>query len=427
MVFCFGLVWGKNVTVMQLKTLLFSTICLLVAVGLPLGSKSAAQQDTDEVYLAYVYQNSVHTADWQGNPLINTGPEFQIGQSANLFWSRDGESLFIARRDALFQTFAEGGAAVRLPGTYGITVTLDRRGEVFYYMESASPQTTEIPNVVTFPLRELAVVNATGGAGRLVGYIGNYPTGTAQATLSGAALQYARDGGLLGASRPRIFTTYGETLFYSCCFPDAGLWAMNLNTGERYSYSGAETFVLGASEINNTFSRLAGPTVDGNLLVIDLISGGMRNYLVDAGEIERVTWSPDDTKIYMAIRNAPQETLLLNAAITTSVDTRSANISIWRLDLVTGQVRQLATLGDFYGVSSMAATMDYVFVVAVESNQRLVNDLNAGRLAADTSPSDPILTTNYLPGTTLFRITPDGQEAFSILADVWGVVARPRR
>lgn len=398
-----------------------------MAIGLLSGRKSVAQQNADEVYLAYVYQNSVHTADWQGNPLTNTGPEFQIGQSANLFWSRDGESLYIARRDALFQTFAEGGAAVRLPGTYGITVTLDRRDEVFYYMESASPQSTDIPNVVTFPLRELNVVNATGGAGRLVGYIGNYPTGTAQASLNGAALQYARDGGLLGSSRPRIFTTYGETLFYSCCYPEAGLWAMNLSSGERYSYSGTETFVPGGADINNTFSRLAGPTLDGNLLVIDLISGGMRSYLVNAGEIERVTWSPDDTKIYIAVRTAPAEALLLNAAITTSVDTRSASISIWRLDLVTGQVRQLATLGDFYGVSSMAATMDYVYVVGVESNQRLVNDLNAGRLGANTSPSDPILTTHYLPGSTLFRITPDGQEAFSILADVWGVVARPRR
>lgn len=410
---------------MRLKPLFFVIILALVSITITIPTSNA--QQSNDVYLAYVYQNSVHMADWQGNPINNTGPQFQIGQSANLFWSRDDSSLYIARRDGMFQTFAEGGSAVRLPGNYGITVTLDRRDEVFYYMESASPQTTNDPNRVTFPLRELNIVNATGGAGRLVGYIGSYPTGTSQAALNGAALQYARDGGLLGSSRPRIYTTYGETLFYSCCYPDAGLWGMNLSSGEVFSYSGAETLIPGASDVNNTFSRLAGPTLDGNLLVIDLISGGMRNYLVNVGEIERVTWSPDDTKIYLAIRNAPQNPLLLNAAITTSVDTRSASISIWRLDLVTEQIYQLATLGDFYGVSSMAATMDYVFVVTVEHNQKLVNDLNAGRVSADISPSDPLLTTDYLPNTILFRLTPDGQEAFSILADVWGVVARPQR
>jgi hypothetical protein len=68
-----------------------------------------------------------------------------------------------------------------------------------------------------------------------------------------------------------------------------------------------------------------------------------------------------------------------------------------------------------------------VFVVAVESNVRLVEDLNAGRLPPDISQTDPRLMGEYLPGTILFRVPVAGGETLSVLSDVWGIVARPRR
>ncbi len=410
---------------MRYKTLLLLMVILFVVMSIPHDVK--AQSTEQPVVLAYVHENIVQLADGQGNPLMTTGPEFQSGQSARLFWTPDGRVLYIARRDGLFETTARGGAAVRLPGDYGLTVTLDLTGEVFYYLESTNPQPAEDENYVVIPLRELNILNMSGGAGRLVGYVGPYPVGTANVTLNAAALQYARDGGLLGPSRPQLFSTYGETLFVSCCFPEAGLGAINIQTGDAWRYVGAETLIVGAAAVNNTYSRLAGPTTDNNLLVVDLITGGTRVYTMSVGAIEHVAWSPDEREIYLAVRTAPQDPLLLSTLVTAQIDTRSALISVLSLDLVTGQVRQLTTLGEFYGVSSMAATEEYIFVVAVESNARLVEDLNAGRLPADISPTDPALMTTYLPSTILFRITPDGREAFSIMADVWGVVVRPQR
>lgn len=410
-------------------TLVFYGLGLLTFSATPLGHNSPtlvaeARQSTTPVALAYVHNNTVKLADAAGNLIATTGPEFQSGQGATLFWSADGESLYIARRDGMYVTGANGGAATRLPGNYGLTVIFDRTGNVLYYLESTSPAEGSQPDRVTFPLRELNTTVQIGGTGRLVTYIGDYASGTAQAELTTAALQYARDGGLLGNGRPRLFTTYGTTLFYSCCFPDPGINALNLITGDKTPYDLA--VVPGAASINNSFSRLAAPTVDGNLRLIDLISGGTRDYPIGLGEIERTSWSPDDKQVYFAVRAPAQEPLQLTPLVTAPVDTRSASIQIWRLDLVTGQTRQLATLGDFYGVSSMATTSDYIFVVAVERNQKLVNDLIAGRLPSDLPANDARLG-DYLPGTILFRISPDGSEALSILSDVWGLVARPIR
>lgn len=390
-----------------------------------LPAANARQPGLDNVYLAYVHESTVKLADALGNPLQTTGPDFLLGESARLFWSPDGQSLFIARRDGLFQTTAGGGAAVRIPGTYSLTVTLDRTGDVFYYLDSSSPVRLETdPNFVTLPIREMNTANLSSGMGRLVGYGGTYPAGTANAILNGAALQYARDGGLLGPSRPRVFPTYGDTLFFSCCFPEPGLSALSLQSGDTWVYPGTESVIPGSAGINHTLSRLAAPTAEGDLVVLDLITGGTRTYPLSVGTIERVGWSMDDTEVYLAVRTPPDDPLALNALVTTDVDTRSAIISILKLNLVTGQTRQLATLGEFYGVSAMAVTDDYIFAVVVESNAQIVEALNAGRLPPDTSANDPALVTTYLPNSILYRITPDGREAFSILSNVWGIVAR---
>lgn len=403
------------------------SLVVLVIILLSMGASiTDAQQTADNVYLAYVQDNVVKLADFQGYGLAVTGPEFQTGQSARLFWTPDGEILYIARRDGLFEAAATGGAAARLPGDYGLTVQFDRTAQVFYYLESTNPQATDDANFVTFPLREVNAANMAGGSGRLVGYAGRYSAGTANMTLNAAALQYARDAGLLGPSRPQLFPAYGNRMLVSCCFPDAGLQIIELGSGQVTGYPGTETLIAGATAINETYSRLAGPTTDGQLLIVDLITGGWRSYPLDTGEVERVTWSPDERYVYLAIRTPPQNLLLLNPPVTTPIDTRSAGITIGKFDLVTGTMQTLARLGDFYGVSSMAATRDYVFAVVVESNARLVEDLNAGRLPGDIDPGDAALVSTYLPGTILYRLTPDGREAFSILANVWGIVARPR-
>lgn len=396
-----------------------------------------AYQPTDSpVALAYVHQNILKLADAQGNPLYVTGPEFQVGQSARLFWSPDGSNLYIARRDGLFETRAMGGAAARIPGDFGLTVTLDRTGQILYYLDtrnptqstpqSATPAETPANTTFSYPLRELAL-RSESQVGRLVGYVGEYLTSTGNVVLNGAALQYARDGGLLEAARPNLFSTYGDTLFYSCCFPNAGMQAISLQSGTPWFFEGTQTLIAGRATLNNTYSRLAGPTTDGRLVVVDLITAGVRTYLIDAGEIERVAWSPDDTALYLAVRTMPRNLLELAPHITTPVDTRSATISIWRLDLISAQLWPLATLGEFYGVSSMVATHQYIFAVTVENNARLVEALNNGTLSPDIDPSDPTLNTNYLPGTILYRLTPDGREAFSILSDVWGLAVRPSR
>lgn len=413
----------------------FLSIFILIT-ALPAFAEAHRQTDSP-VVLAYVHENILKLADAQGNPLYVTGPEFQVGQSARLFWSPDGEILYIARRDGLFQTTAIGGAAAKIPGDFGLTVTLDRTGQLLYYLDTTAPfQTTNAegaatpetptPATVTYPLRELAL-SSDNQVGRMVGYLGEYLLGTANAVLNGAALQYARDGGLLEAARPNLFATYGDTLFYSCCFPNAGMQAFSLQTGTGRIFEGTQNFVAGRASLNNTYSRLAGPTTEGHLVVIDLITAGLRTYLIDAGEIERIAWAPDDTALYLAIRTSPQNLLQLAPTVTTPVDTRNATISIWRLDLISAQLWPLATLGDFYGVSSMVATEDYIFVVTVENNARMVEALNNGTLAPDTDPADPLFKSTYLPSTVLYRISTDGREAFSILGDVWGLAVRPRR
>jgi hypothetical protein len=410
---------------MPLRKPLLWLLVLLAGTASSVAGPVDAHQSPEDVYLAFVHENVVKLADAQGNPTVSTGPEFQPGQAATLFWSLDGERLYVARRDGFFQTGAAGGAAVRLSGNYGITVTLDRTGDVIYYLESTNPQPTDNQGVVTFPLREFNTLVASGGTGRLVGYVGDFAVGSAQIALSGAAYQYARDGGLLGSARPRLFATYGTTMFYSCCFPEPGLSAIDLPSGEKRPYDAA--FVPGMAAVNDTLSRLAGPTTGGSIRIFDLITAGTRDYVADVGEIERIAWASDDSALYLAVRSAPREPLELTPLVTALIDTRSADIFIWRLDLVTGRLSRLAELGDYYGVSSIAATDEYIFVVAVERNQRLVDDLNAGRLPGDISPNDPRLNADYLPGSVLFRVRTDGSEALSILADVWGVVARPRR
>lgn len=385
---------------------------------------SLARQGQNEVYLAYVHENTVQLADAQGNPIATVGPEFQPGQAANLFWTPDGSRLYIARRDGLFQTDAQGGAASRLPGDFSITMTIDRTGNSLYYIESSNPIDTDQPGFITFPLRETSTANM-GGTGRLVNYIGNYSVGSSEMALVGAAFQYARDGGVLGAGRPRLIPTYGSTLFFSCCFPDPGLSAIDIPSGEIRGYD--NTFIPGPSAINSSLSRLAGPTTNGTIRIIDLITAGTRDYPANLGDIERIAWALDDSALYIVVRGTPKNPLPLSPIVTSPIDAREADIFVWRLDLVTGSITQLAELGDFYGVSSIAATDEYVFVTAVERNTALVNDLNSGRLPPDLNPNDPRLTSDYLTGSTLFRIRTDGSESFSILADVWGVVARPRR
>ena len=417
------------------RQIFLSASLLLIILISSISTSSQAQTSVaDDVYLAYVHENTVKLADIAGLPLAEIGPQFSTGQSANIFWAEDGRLLYIARRNGLYETGASGSAATQMPGNYGITMTFDGTGDVIYYMESTNPQETASPDFVTFPFRELNTLQSVGGTGRLVGYIGEYPVGSSEVSIYGAALQYARDGGLLAQDfngqvmiigRPRLFTTFGSSAFYSCCFPNPGLNIIDTRNGEKGTYDRA--FIPGPAGLNSTRSRLAGPTVDGKIRVIDLISAGVRDYEANIGVIERVTWALDDKDLYLVTRENAQTPLEPNPIISTPIDARSAYIVVWRMSLSTGRFQRIAELGDFYGVSSMAVTHDYVFVVAVERNTKLVEDLNAGRLPQDISLNDPRLTSVYLPSTVLFRIRPDGTEAFSVMADVWGVAARPRR
>ena len=406
---------------MRLK-IMFFFLCIAIVANLGLVK---AQSIEDDVYLAYVQDNTVRLADRKGTPVAAPGPSFGNLQSANLFWSADGERLFIARGDGLFETNADGSPAVRLPGSFGITMFYDRSGEIVYYMDTASPAEAETAQHITFPLRELNTNVSASGTGRLIAYIGEYAVGPADSILYGAAMTYARDGGLLGSGRPRIFPTFGSTMFYACCFPDAGLNAIDLASGDKRVYD--PIFIPGSAALNSTYSRLAGPTTEGTMRVHDLITAGTRDYIANVGFIERVVWSLDDSALYFTSRAPANEPIEVSPIVTTPIDAQSANILVWRLDLATGRLEQLAELGDYYGVSSIAVTYDYVFVVVVERNTRLVNDLNSGRLPQDISISDQRLTTEYVPSSILFRITTDGSETLSLMANVWGVAARPRR
>lgn len=393
-------------------------------VGSLLLAPLAHAQPTSVVRLAYIQNNVVTLADYQGVPLAYPGPQLDQWQSASLFWSPDGDSLYIATRQGLYVTGAEGGASVRLPGDFGLTMTIARHGGVLYNLDVDSPQEVGV-GLLGFPLRETNVANMEGGKGRAVSTIGEYPVGSANAALSQAAAVYARDGGLLEGGRPKIFTTYGGAIFYSCCFPNPGMGITIVGSVEApYIYD--PTIVLGGASLNATQSRLVGPTSDGLIRIYDLVSEGWRDFTLETptGIIERTAWSLDETSIYFVSREAPDTPLELRPEVQYPADTRSSNLTLWELNLVNGSQTYVASFGDGFGVSSMAATNEYVFVVVVESNQRLVDDLNKGALPFDIALDDPALD-SYIPRTTLWRVDRLTGEPFAVDEGIWGVVARP--
>lgn len=401
----------------MLKKVLF-VLLVVGLIALPVGAQS-----NPEVRLAYVKNNVVTLADASGNPLAYPGPELTQWQSAALFWSPEGASLYIATRQGLFVTGAEGGAAVRLPGEFGLTVAIARHGGVLYNLDVESPQV--LPNgALSFPLRETNVANMAEGRGRLVANLGEYQAGTANAILTHAAALYAKDNGLLQGGRPHLYPTYGGTIFFTCCFPQAGLGAFTLGTNEVAVYD--PTFLAGAAGVNATVSRLAAPTTDGFIRVYDLLTPGWREYALpsDVGEVERVAWAVDESAVYFVSRQTPEAPLEIKPEITYPADTRSANVLVWELNLINSNVNVLADLGDGFGVSSLAVTGDYVFAVLVESNERLITDLNRGVLPPDIAPDDSRLDA-YIPSTILWRIERDSGDLFALDEDVWGVVARP--
>jgi hypothetical protein len=403
------------------KLLIYLLGLSLIVAALP-ATAAPFRQSGDEVALAYVKDNVVVLADALGNPLTAPGPELGQWHSARLFWSPDGETLYIATRQGLFATGAQGGAAVRLPGEFGLTMAIARHGGVLYNLDVDNPQNLD-EQTVTYPLRETNIANMEGGRGRLIALIGEYQAGTATATLSHAAAVYARDGGLLEGGRPQIYATYGGNLFFSCCFPFAGLGAVDLSTNQLFPYDA--TFVVGASALNGTASRLIGPTLDGTIRVIDLITGGTRDYALPVtGVIERTAWDIDETTAYFISRETPISPLELLPSITYTADTRSADLVLWELNLITGQADQIANFGDAFGASSMTTTDDFIFVVVVERNEALVTALNTGALPADIQAGDPLLD-GYIPRTLLWRVDRLTGEASALDQNVWGVAARP--
>jgi len=406
----------------RLRSLLL--FVLVLPILLPAPVQSAPQQTS---VLADVWKDAVTLADQQGNPLETTGPSFTFGQGARLFWSANGETLYIARDDALYAAGAGGGAAVQLPGYYSRTLALSQDGEHLYYLETVSPQERENdPDRVSFPLREVVVTLLEGGTGRLAGYFGRYAANTAKADLTFAAMLYAHDGGLLGPGRPHLWPTFGSNVLATCCFPDPGISLFDVGTGDTIDYD--DTFIPGPAAVNNTRTYLAGPTTDGTLRIIDLITGGSRDYTIEIagglGTIERVAWSPDDTMLYFVSRYSPTNPIELNAQPAFTLDLRSANLTVYRLNLVTGVIRELATRDDVYGISSLAATDQFVFAVVVDSNAALINALNTGLVSPAVPATDPSLVP-YFPQTHLWRINIGGGGSSDIADDVWGVVARP--
>jgi hypothetical protein len=156
-------------------------------------------------------------ADYEGTPLTTPGPELGQWQSARLFWSPDGETLYIATRQGLYVTGAQGGAAVRLPGEFGLTVVPARHGGVLYNIDVENPQPIG-ENTAAFPIRETNLANAEGGRGRLITSIGNYQLSTVNVALTHAAAVYARGGGLLEGGRPQIWASYGGSVFTHVVF-----------------------------------------------------------------------------------------------------------------------------------------------------------------------------------------------------------------
>ncbi len=404
-------------------------IGLVAAVLFPAvpGAAQSAAQDNNTAALAYVQHNTVTLAGANGLPTIQTGPIFTAGQGARLFWTANGQTLYIARDDGLYATGPLGGAAVQMSGSYGRTLTISQDGDTLYYLESASPQPVE-EGILSFPIRELSLLLSDGGTGRLAGYYGRFDASAKIVNLTLAAALYARDGGLLGSGRPNLWPSYGSNLFGTCCFPDPGLARFNVGTGDYALYDA--NFIPGAAAINLTRTHLAGPTTSGAIRVIDLITGGTRDYQIEIagglGTVERMAWSPDDTWLYIAARSNPDHPLELTATPPFNVDTRSANITVYRLNLVTSVIRELATRSDVYGISSLAATDQYVFAVVVDANGALIDAINQGLIPASTPINSPALAP-YLPTTHLWRIVNSGGEDDTIADDVWGVVARPIR
>lgn len=396
--------------------------------------KGAAQRATGEVALAYIYQDSVTLAGKDGLPIETTGPTFAYGQGARLLWTADGRTLYIARDDGLYVTGADGGAAVKMPGAYGRTLTLSQDQQVMYYLETASPQEVDNPNdpdtsLISFPFREVNMLLMDGGFGRLSGYFGRYNAASARVDLTFAAALYVREGGLLGPGRPNLWPTYGANVFGTCCFPEPGLGLFNATTGDQILDYDPE-FIPGAAAANGTGTHLAGPTTTGMIRVVDMITGGVRDYDIQIagglGTIERVTWSPDDTRLYFISRYAPQNPLNLTAEPPFPVDASSALIRLYRLNLVTSAISELAWRADVYGVSSLAATDRYVFATVVDSNIGLINAINTGQVPPNMFATDPALT-RYMPQTHLWRVEVEGNTADDVLNNVWGVTARPIR
>ncbi|WP_119068042.1 PD40 domain-containing protein [Aggregatilinea lenta] len=409
----------------RFRVFLFAALMLVLTA--PAAQSLAQIASPYDVRLAYVWQNTVTLADGDGVPLEQTGPSFAFGQGARLVWTADGSRLYIALDNGLYETGGQGGPAVQVPGIFGRTLTFTHDTGVLYYLETTAPQDEE-PGIVSFPLREANTALMSGGTGKLAGYFGRFASGTTRANLTFAAALYARDGGLLGPGRPTLWPSYGSNLFGTCCFPDPGLGIFTLGT-ESYSVWDA-TFMPGAAATNTTQTYLAGPTTNGVIRIIDLITGGTRDYAIQIagglGTIERVAWSPDDTMLYFISRYNPTTPLMLNVETRFPVDTSSADVTLYRLNLVTSTIEQLAWRADVYGISSLAATNEYVFATVVDSNAALINAFNTQQVAASLPSSDALLAP-YMPQTHLWRVAVDGSSVADVRDDVWGLAARPIR
>jgi hypothetical protein len=406
-------------------------VCVLALLAIPAVSRARGQDSLPRTALAYVWQNTVTLADATGQAGHQPGPAFVYGQGARLFWTPDAKLLYIARDDGLFAASADGGPVVQVPGRYGRTLAIAQDVETLYYVETTAPQPVDAndPNgPVAYPLREITMTLMDGSTGRLAGYFGRFQPGAAQASITFAAALYARDGGLLGSGRPNIWPTYGTTIFGTCCFPDPGLGMFDAATGDFAIYD--PDFIPGAAAVNLTHTHLAGPTTGGALRVIDLITGGTRDYVIQIagglGTIERIAWSPDDTFLYFIARTDPDHPLTLQYQPPYSVDARSANVHLYRLNLVTSTILELAWRADVYGVSSLAATDQFVFAVVVDPNTLLVDDLNLRRVRPGSQPTDPEMA-KYMPQTHLWRVDVNGASSEDVATDIWGVVARPIR
>ncbi len=414
-----------------------SMVLLGVGVGLllPAHSRMFAQQPVQgraaEVALSYVLDDVVTLASGDGQPVSQPGPTFSYGQGARLFWTPDGRTLYIARDDGLYATGPGGGAAVRVATALGRTMSIAQDAQTLYYLETVSPQ--DVPNLegrVAFPFRALDLLYISSGAGRLVGYYGEFAADSAKAALSFSAALYVRDGGLLFAGRPELFPTYGSSVFGSCCFPDAGLARFDATTGDFEVYD--ETFIPGAAALNLTRTHLAGPTTDGAIRIYDLITAGWRDYRIEMagglGVVERIAWSPDDTYLYLSVRSDPTSPLVQQYTTPFEVDTRSADVTVYRLNLVTSVIRELGYRSNVYGVSSLAATAEYVFAVVVLRPETIVTAINNRQVRFDALPTDSDILAQYSPTTVLWRLDADGQDQpMDVMANVWGVTARPIR